>query len=350
MSRSLDISANDRQFLLGLLHKHKVRRDNRSLSESRHLSITFGDSYGHVNVSLGLTQLVVRVSAEIVRPPDDRPHEGTLVISSDTSAMTHPRYGAPSTPSIVAATLAEDSALLTRTIETAVKRAAALDLESLVIKSGRAVWVVRADIHYLADDGALIDASSIAVLAGLLHFKLPAVDVKGENEWIVYPEDVRPPVALSVLHIPLAVTFSLFKADSFDSAEGNNTTSKADESKKGNDDSDSDDDMESDGSGASDDELLSLVDATATEELLRDGSITFTVNSNYELCHILMPGGITVPGYTVITLSTSAFDIVKQRTAAIKKYLEEDENLRRAKRMDSAVTGGEEAGAEHNRI
>lgn len=349
MSRSLDISINDRQFLLNLLHKHKTRRDGRQLSQSRSLDISFGDSYGHVNVSLGLTRLVVRVSAMIVCPPDDRPHEGSLVISSDTSAMTHPRYEAPSTPSIVAASLAEDTALLTRTIETAVKRAGALDLESLVIKAGKAVWAVRADIHYLADDGALIDASSIAVLTALLHFKLPAVDIKGENEWIVYPEDVRPPVSLSVLHIPLAVTFSLFKADSVESTDSHNTANKASESKNGNADDDSDDDMQSETSSVSGNELLSLVDATATEELLKDGSITFTVNSNYELCHILMPGGITVPGYTVVSLSTSAFDIVKQRTTLIKKRLEEDESERRAKRMDSAIVG-EEAGAEHNRI
>lgn len=93
----------------------------------------------------------------------------------------------PSTSSIDAATLADDSLLLTQAIETAVRRAAALDVESLVVKAGRAVWAVRADIHYLADDGGLIDASSAAVLAALLHFRLPATDIKERMSGLYTP-------------------------------------------------------------------------------------------------------------------------------------------------------------------
>ena len=70
-------------------------------------------------------------------------------------------------------------------------------------------WEVRVDIHILNHDGNLIDASTLAALGALCHFRRPDVTLDG-REVIIHPYDVRDPVPLTILHYPLSLTFALF--------------------------------------------------------------------------------------------------------------------------------------------
>ena len=56
-----------------------------------------------------------------------------------------------------------------------------LDTESLCITSGLRVWTVRVDIHVLNYDGNLADATCVAAIAALRHFRRPDVSVDGES-------------------------------------------------------------------------------------------------------------------------------------------------------------------------
>ena len=58
-------------------------------------------------------------------------------------------------------------------------------------------------------DGGLIDASCIAILAALRHFRRPDVSVEGEDV-TVYTMAERVPVPLSIMHNPVCLTFSFF--------------------------------------------------------------------------------------------------------------------------------------------
>lgn len=71
------------------------------------------------------------------------------------------------------------------------------------------VWSLRCAIHVLDHGGNLIDASSVAAVASLLHFRRPDVSVSGETVTVHSVAD-RAPVPLSIHHIPVCVTFAIF--------------------------------------------------------------------------------------------------------------------------------------------
>jgi exosome complex component RRP45 len=48
------------------------------------------------------------------------------------------------------------------------------------------VWSIRVDIHFLDNDGNIIDAACIAAISALAHFRRPDVTVIGEDVTIVF--------------------------------------------------------------------------------------------------------------------------------------------------------------------
>lgn len=78
--------------------------------------------------------------------------------------------------------------LLSRTLDNTLRRARALDLESLCILAKRLVWALRVDVHFLDHDGGLVDAACVAVVAALLSFRRPDVEIRGEEVQIVGPQ------------------------------------------------------------------------------------------------------------------------------------------------------------------
>ena len=79
----------------------------------------------------------------------------------------------------------EDEIKVSRLIEKAIRRARALDLESLCIVAGQSCWSIRADVHFINHDGGLVDASCIGVIAALQHFKKPDFTIQGEEVIVV---------------------------------------------------------------------------------------------------------------------------------------------------------------------
>jgi exosome complex RNA-binding protein Rrp42 (RNase PH superfamily) len=47
------------------------------------------------------------------------------------------------------------------------------------------VWSIRLDVHFLDDEGNLLDCASIAAITALRHFRRPDVSVLGEEVTIV---------------------------------------------------------------------------------------------------------------------------------------------------------------------
>lgn len=151
-------STNERQFLTEALTEHGLRVDGRSLLDSRELSIEFGSSYGCVQVSLGkgkrsaadATRVAVQCSAEIVKPRDERPFEGFLVIQSEISPLAGSNYeGTGRCVSkrvchvLVVLTVSrrpsEEEVLISRALEKALRRSEVVDRESLCIVAGQKV-------------------------------------------------------------------------------------------------------------------------------------------------------------------------------------------------------------------
>lgn len=176
--------------------------------------------------------------------------------------------------------------MISRLLEKTVRRSSALDTESLCLVAGLKCFAIRADIHVLSHDGNLVDASCVALIAALQHFRRPDVTVEGESV-TVWDIREREPVKLSLLHHPLCVSFSFF-----------------------------------------DDGEIVILDASLAEERIREGEMVVSVNKFGELCQVSKPGGVTVDAVVLLSCIKVAVEKAKVVDAFILQKLVEDEKKR----------------------
>lgn len=286
MAKKIEISNSESKFILEAL-KIKQRLDGRSHDQFRDVKIELGSEYGDVTVTMGKTKVHCRISCEIAQPYEDRPFEGLFFISTETTPMAGAQFENGNNTG-------EDEVLISRMIEKAVRRSGALDVEGLCIVAGSKCWALRADVHFLDCDGGFIDASCIAVMTGLLHFKKPDVAVLGERVTI-HPVDEREPVPLGVLHVPICVTFSFFNPEDTEENIKGDTNSE-----------------------------IAIIDATLKEELLRDGVLTVTLNKNREVVQVSKAGGLPMDALSLIDCCHKAYNIAERITDQIHRVLKED--------------------------
>lgn len=290
MVKEHEISANERLFIIEGL-KQGYRIDGRRVDQMRTADIRLSKTeYGYVEINLGKTQLAVRVSCEISKPFADRPFEGIFTINSEISPMASPHFESGKN--------SNEEILITRLIEKAVRRSNALDLESLCVIAGEKVWHIRVDINFLTYDGGLIDASCIGVMTALQHFKKPDVSIKGTNITI-HDVNEKQPVPLSILHVPICVTYSFFNPG----------------------------DKEENIKGILNQEIA-VMDATLNEETTRDGSLVITMNKNRELIQLSKNGGLPIDSTVLLELAKNSLKTTESITEQIKQLLKDDEEER----------------------
>ncbi|ODV58269.1 exosome non-catalytic core subunit RRP45 [Ascoidea rubescens DSM 1968] len=306
MVKGVVLSRNEQEFLLQLLAQGK-RLDGREIEQFRDVEIKLGEEYGYVDVKLGRSRVVVRISSEIVKPFEDRPFEGIFNINIELNSNL-----------LLFSSSDNDELLIQRMIEKSIKRSNSLDLESLCIIAGKFCWSIKADLHFIEFDGNFIDISNLAVIVGLLHFKLNNVTINnnqnasgGSNNdqqyanLIIHPINEIDPISLSILHIPISITFSFYTSTS-----------------SGGDTGDNDKDNDKDQS------VICLLDASLKEEMLRQSFLIITMNKNKEVCQILKNGGLPIDALTILNCCNRAVKIVDELTEKIKSTLKEDQ-LRR---------------------
>lgn len=143
-----------------------------------------------------------------------------------------------------------------RTLEKAFKNSRAVDMESLCVITGQRVWNIRVDIHVLEDDGNVIDAVMLSALAGLTDFRRPDVQVSAEQEVTVFSSFERSPVPLSLHHFPLSTTFGIYLDSNYNP--------------------------------------VCLIDPCNLESLSQSSFITFVMNRQGEIVHMIKPGGMAI--------------------------------------------------------
>ena len=312
MPKELEPSTNEKQFTLEAL-RQGLRLDGRDFDTFRPLKLSFGHEFGLADVQLGKTRynpcsaaplppflslspqeekskalsqksklrrVMARVSADVVAPFSDRPFDGIFTITTELGPMASPAFEV--------GRQTEQEVLLARLIEKSIRRSNAIDTESLCIVAGQKCWHVRADVHFLNHDGGLVDASCVAVVAALQHFRRPDVSVHGEKV-TVHTLVERVPVPLSILHVPICVTFSYF----------------------------------GDAGGG-----ITVFDATLQEEQLREGDMTITLNKFGEVCQIAKAGGLPIQAEALYRCMRKALVKVEEITAFIAKVLKEDQDER----------------------
>jgi exosome complex component RRP45 len=250
-------------------------------------------------------RVVAKVSAEVTVPYADRPFDGVFNIITELSPMASPAFEV-NRPT-------EAEVLLSRLLEKTVRRSGALDTESLCLVAGQKCWSVRVDLHALSHDGNLVDASCLAVVAALRHFRKPDTSIEGEALTVYTPAE-REPVPLSWLHSPFCVTFSFFG--------------------------------EANGGGGDDDAGdLFMVDANWLEEQVRVSHCTISLNRHGEICQIAKLGGAAVDAVTLLQCNTIALAKAKEFSKLLDDRLAED-----VKRRDKGGLIAELLSAENARV
>lgn len=199
--------------------------------------------------SSSFCRIQVSVTASLDRPFPDRPFEGQLGFFVEYSGVAIDLDGF----SAVGTLQDEDQfgGMLQRVLERAFKTSRAVDLESLCVLTGQQVWNLRVDAHILSDDGNVMDALVLSVLAALIDFRRPDVQVSAEGEVTVFSAFERHPVPLTLHHFPISVSFSLFNEPS----------------------------------------AMFVLDPVNQERLVQDSQISFIMNRQGEIIHLSKPGG-----------------------------------------------------------
>ncbi|MCJ1464267.1 hypothetical protein MMC07_002880 [Pseudocyphellaria aurata] len=286
MPREAEPSINERTFILQALQEN-IRLDGRSIDAYRPLEISFGEDYGAVDVRLGKTRVLVRASASVTAPSPDRRFDGIFTISTEVSPLASPAF------EVGRSTHLETH--LSHVLDLTLRRSSALPTESLCLLASRSVWSLLLTVHILAHDGSLLPCASIAALAALAHFRLPATSVRGE-EVTVYGLSEREPVPLSLLHWPICLSIWTF--------------------------------ADSDGAGGAAAADQMLLDATLREEQVCAGAVLVAANGEGEVCLVQKQGGVPTDARLLLRCVDAAVSKVKELAQVVKTALELDAKKR----------------------
>ncbi|RLE46773.1 RNA-binding protein [Candidatus Woesearchaeota archaeon] len=147
-----------------------IRYDGRKKEQFRDVVVELGISHsaeGSARVKIGKTEVLAGVKMALEEPYPDTPDKGNLMVNAELLPASNPEFE-PGPPG-------EEAIEISRVIDRGVRESKAIDFEKLCVKKGEKVWSVMVDICTINDDGNLLDASALAVLAALTDAKFPAV-------------------------------------------------------------------------------------------------------------------------------------------------------------------------------
>ncbi|KAG8928804.1 hypothetical protein FRC02_006446 [Tulasnella sp. 418] len=273
MPRELEPPTAQKDFVLQAL-KQGLRTDGRLLLQSRAPELIFGDELGSVECRYGKTRVLADVSASITRPRSDRPYEGLLTIHSEISPMASSVYEV--------GRASDEEVAITRMLEKVLKRSNAVDREALCILAGQQVWHIRLTLHFLSDEGNMLDCACLAGITALKHFRKPEVEVIGDEVTIHSPEE-RAPVPLAMHHMPICITFAFFE-----------------------------------------DSSAPVIDPTHLETQLASTTLHLALNAQRELCVAFKAGGLPLSTEELMRCTDVASRQVKELSGMVDKQLATD--------------------------
>lgn len=182
------------------------RTDGRGCEDYRYVEIevdVLSNANGSAKLSLGNTDVLVGIKADITEPSENRPDEGRLEFFVDFSANAAPAFEGKGGEEL--------AQQISAVLENAYDHPACLNLKSLCLLSHKQCWILHIDIILLQCGGNLLDAVSLAVKAALYSTKIPKINVscteQGEPE-LELTDDPTDCFRIDVSHIPVVVTMN----------------------------------------------------------------------------------------------------------------------------------------------
>jgi len=153
------------------------RLDERDMDEYRDIELETNyietTAQGSAKVSIGDTQVIVGLSADVEEPYPDQPNKGSIAVNAELAPMADREFesGPPG----------EEGTELARVVDRGIRESEAVDFEKLCLEKGEKVYVIFIDVHILNNDGNLLDACALAALAALKTGYLPEYDEETDS-------------------------------------------------------------------------------------------------------------------------------------------------------------------------
>ncbi|KMZ85927.1 exosome complex exonuclease [Plasmodium vivax Brazil I] len=257
--------------------KKKLRLDGRKFEDSRNISIYFLGEHGNVEVSIGHTKVICKITSEIVKPFDKRPNEGIIKVNLDIDSFTNVNDNSQ---------ISDECLEIKNLIERILKSSNLLNLESLCIIPHKKVWCLLVNIIVIENDGNLYDSCYLSAYSGLVHYRNNEVTVDSSGN-IIIEEGETNYTPLSIHNTPILTTFAYFNCED-----------------------------------------ICLIDPSIHEEEFMSFKLSVALNKNGKLVSILKPGGSPISYEKIL----EAIELAKKRVKSILKILEdaleEDKHLR----------------------
>lgn len=149
----------------------KTRIDGRAFNASRPFRASFGSIHtcdSSAIVQIGSTSVIVSIKAEVGAPLHAEPKNGMLVIDC------HLLPGAsPNNPNFTFGAASSYSISISEQIHQLLIQSGCIDLTTLCIEEGQAVWYLYIDVSLLSFDGNIYDAATLGVTQALDSLSLP---------------------------------------------------------------------------------------------------------------------------------------------------------------------------------
>lgn len=272
MVREVQASIVEREFFIEAI-KEGTRLDQRGVFEQRPLSLSVSEDGNSVDCSLGNTRVAAYVSATVTKPWPDRPFEGLFQVFSEINPLANFVYDSGRS--------SEDEIQISRMLDKSLSRSGVIDREALCILAGQLVWSIRLDLHFLNDEGNMLDCASIAAIAALQNFHRPDVSLVGE-EITIHSLQERVPIPLTLHHTPICLTFAFFELES---------------------------------------KPFVVLDPNYLEEQLSTGLMTLALNPQKEICVVNKSGGVPLSIDEIMKVVKIGTQKVKEVDKYVKNLL-----------------------------
>lgn len=245
------LTVNEAEFIVQSLRERSIRIDGRGPFDYRNFGIKFHEKRGQVEVALGNSLVLASVYSTIVSPSASRPHEGFLDFNVDFLPCAHPNFeqvlGNRIDP--LRRSRNEVATEIERLLEKVVKKAKAINVESLCIKSREFVWKVLVKVLIISHAGNMQDLCTVASTLALMHFRVPEVKVDDQKQLVT----LAVWKGLSLHFLPVSITL-----------------------------------------GFLDEGELVVIDPLAAEEHITEGRLTICMNVYGDILNLSMSGGACI--------------------------------------------------------
>jgi exosome complex component RRP42 len=189
--------------------KQNLRADGRSRVDWRVASGELGpvpQAAGSARFRLGGTDVIVSVKGDIGKPTLEKPLEGAVICTVDSSTVFSMNSSLGGTNEDRQMQQRNDE--LTVILNDILVKSGAIDLELFSLVPGKHCWVLYIDVLVLDYDGNLIDTIVMASRLAISSMRLPKVRIEegGEATEVVLAEDVDSSRIIGISQLPVAVT------------------------------------------------------------------------------------------------------------------------------------------------